>query len=34
VQVGKGIPHDTLQEMSPSVSIAVGLASRRLGDNR
>ena len=34
VQIGKGIPPETLEELSPSVSIAVGLASRRLGDNR
>jgi type IV pilus assembly protein PilM len=34
VQIGKGISPDTLDELSPSVSIAVGLASRRLGDNR
>jgi type IV pilus assembly protein PilM len=34
VQIGKGISPETLDELSPSVSIAVGLASRRLGDNR
>jgi type IV pilus assembly protein PilM len=34
VQVAKGIAPETLEELSPSVSIAVGLASRRLGDNR
>ena len=34
VQIGKGIAPETLDEVSPSVSIAVGLASRRLGDNR
>ena len=34
VEVAKGIAPETLEEMSPSVTIAVGLASRRLGDNR
>jgi type IV pilus assembly protein PilM len=34
VQVGKGISQGTLEDLSPSVSIAVGLASRRVGDNR
>ena len=34
VQVGKGISPETLEEMSSSVTIAVGLASRRVGDNR
>jgi len=34
VQVGKGVAPETLEEASPSVSIAVGLASRRIGDNR
>jgi type IV pilus assembly protein PilM len=34
VQVGKGISSATLDDLSPSVSIAVGLASRRIGDNR
>ena len=34
VQAAKGISPDTLDALSPSVSIAVGLASRRLGDHR
>ena len=34
VQVGKGISPEMLDEFSTSVSIAVGLASRRIGDNR
>jgi type IV pilus assembly protein PilM len=34
IQVGKGIAPEMLEEFSPSVSIAVGLAFRRLGDNR
>ncbi len=34
VQVAKGISPETLEDLGPSVSIAVGLASRRLGDNR
>ncbi len=34
VQVGKGISPEMLEELSASVSIAVGLASRRVGDNR
>ena len=34
VHVGKGISPGTLEDLSPSVSIAVGLASRRIGDNR
>ncbi|HXH27971.1 MAG TPA: type IV pilus assembly protein PilM [Candidatus Polarisedimenticolia bacterium] len=34
VQVGRGISPETLEELGSSVSIAVGLASRRVGDNR
>src|SRR6266436_3344114 len=34
VQVGKGISPEMVEELSASVSIAVGLASRRTGDNR
>lgn len=34
VHIGKGIAPEMLEEIAPSVSIAVGLASRRLGDNR
>jgi type IV pilus assembly protein PilM len=34
VTAAKGIPPETLDEVGPSVSIAVGLACRRLGDNR
>jgi type IV pilus assembly protein PilM len=34
VHIGKGIAPEMLEEIGPSVSIAVGLASRRLGDNR
>jgi type IV pilus assembly protein PilM len=34
VHIGKGISPEMLEEIGPSVSIAVGLASRRVGDNR
>ena len=34
VQVGKGIPPELIEEVGASVSIAVGLAARRAGDNR
>ncbi len=34
VHVGKGISPEMVEELSASVSIAVGLASRRTGDNR
>jgi type IV pilus assembly protein PilM len=34
IGAAKGIAPETLEELGPSVSIAVGLASRRLGDNR
>ncbi|MFQ5878451.1 MAG: type IV pilus assembly protein PilM [Acidobacteriota bacterium] len=34
VQVGKGFSPEELEETSASVSIALGLACRRLGDNR
>ena len=34
VHAAKGLAPETLDEFSSSVSIAVGLASRRLGDNR
>jgi type IV pilus assembly protein PilM len=34
MQVGKGLSPEVLEDLSPSVSIAVGLATRRLGDNR
>jgi type IV pilus assembly protein PilM len=34
VNVGKGISPEMVEEVSSSVSIAVGLAARRLGDNR
>lgn len=34
VHIGKGIPPELVEEMGASVSIAVGLAVRRTGDNR
>ena len=34
VQIGKGISQDMVEEIGSSVSIAVGLAARRQGDNR
>jgi type IV pilus assembly protein PilM len=34
VQVGKGIPPELVEEAGASVTIAVGLAARRAGDNR
>ena len=34
VQVGKGIPPELVEEAGASVTIAVGLAARRSGDNR
>jgi Tfp pilus assembly PilM family ATPase len=34
VTAAKGISPETLDEVSASVSIAVGLACRRVGDNR
>jgi type IV pilus assembly protein PilM len=34
VGAAKGLSPETLEELGPSVSIAVGLATRRLGDNR
>jgi type IV pilus assembly protein PilM len=34
VQVGKGVSPEMVEELGSSVSIAVGLAARRLGDNR
>jgi type IV pilus assembly protein PilM len=34
VGAAKGLSPETLDDLGPSVSIAVGLATRRLGDNR
>jgi type IV pilus assembly protein PilM len=34
VQVGKGVSPEMVEELGSSVSIAVGLAARRVGDNR
>ena len=34
LQIGKAITPEMLEELSASVSIAVGLACRRLGDSR